>query len=77
MERQLCEPQVLTADFSKPEVCECAVLWSCVLALAASLNVYNSSAVLSFPPQAPLQIHITMMALDAFQEQQKRLPKIG
>ncbi|XP_029000723.1 ubiquitin-like modifier-activating enzyme 6 [Betta splendens] len=45
MERQLCEPQVLTPDFSKPE--------------------------------APLQIHAAMLALDAFQEQHSRLPNTG
>ncbi|XP_070839263.1 ubiquitin-like modifier-activating enzyme 6 [Chaetodon trifascialis] len=45
MERQLCDPQVLTPDFSKPE--------------------------------APLQIHAAMLALDAFQEQLSRLPNIG
>ncbi|XP_071385741.1 ubiquitin-like modifier-activating enzyme 6 [Centroberyx affinis] len=45
MERQLCDPQVLTPDFSKPE--------------------------------APLQIHAAMLALDTFQEQHSRLPSIG
>ncbi|XP_067106739.1 ubiquitin-like modifier-activating enzyme 6 [Osmerus mordax] len=45
MERQLCEPHVLTPDFSKPE--------------------------------APLQIHAAMLALDNFQEQHGRLPSIG
>lgn len=45
MERQLCDPQVLTPDFSKPE--------------------------------APLQIHAAMLALDSFQEQHSRLPNIG
>lgn len=45
MERQLCDPQVLTPDFSKPE--------------------------------APLQIHAAMLALDTFQEQHSRLPNIG
>ncbi|KAL2098219.1 hypothetical protein ACEWY4_007426 [Coilia grayii] len=45
MERQLCNPQVLTADFSKPD--------------------------------APLQIHATMLALDTFQDQHRRLPNIG
>ncbi|XP_029287138.1 ubiquitin-like modifier-activating enzyme 6 [Cottoperca gobio] len=45
MERQLCDPQVLTPDFSKPE--------------------------------APLQIHAAMCALDTFQEQHSRLPNIG
>uniref|UniRef100_A0A667YQ29 Ubiquitin like modifier activating enzyme 6 n=1 Tax=Myripristis murdjan TaxID=586833 RepID=A0A667YQ29_9TELE len=42
MEKQLCDPQVLTPDFSKPE--------------------------------APLQIHTAMLALDSFQEQHSRLP---
>uniref|UniRef100_A0A3Q4HVX8 E1 ubiquitin-activating enzyme n=1 Tax=Neolamprologus brichardi TaxID=32507 RepID=A0A3Q4HVX8_NEOBR len=42
LERQLCEPRVLTPDFSKPE--------------------------------APLQIHAGMLALDTFQEQHSRLP---
>lgn len=45
MEKQLCDPQVLTPDFSKPE--------------------------------APLQIHAAMLALDSFQEQNGRLPNIG
>ncbi|XP_026159783.1 ubiquitin-like modifier-activating enzyme 6 isoform X2 [Mastacembelus armatus] len=45
IERQLCDPQVLTPDFSKPE--------------------------------APLQIHAAMLALDTFQEQHSRLPSIG
>ncbi|CAM9101468.1 unnamed protein product [Lampetra planeri] len=45
MARQLCDPQVLTPDFSKPE--------------------------------APLQIHAAMLALDAFREQHSRLPNIG
>uniref|UniRef100_A0AAQ5Z1D7 E1 ubiquitin-activating enzyme n=1 Tax=Amphiprion ocellaris TaxID=80972 RepID=A0AAQ5Z1D7_AMPOC len=45
MEQQLCDPQVLTPDFSKPE--------------------------------APLQIHAAMLALDTFQEQHSRLPNIG
>ncbi|XP_042341101.1 ubiquitin-like modifier-activating enzyme 6 [Plectropomus leopardus] len=45
IERQLCDPQVLTPDFSKPE--------------------------------APLQIHAAMLALDIFQEQHSRLPNIG
>ncbi|XP_056135964.1 ubiquitin-like modifier-activating enzyme 6 [Lampris incognitus] len=45
MERQLCDPKVLTPDFSKPD--------------------------------APLQIHAAMLALDTFQEQQSRLPNIG
>ncbi|XP_035515300.1 ubiquitin-like modifier-activating enzyme 6 [Morone saxatilis] len=45
IERQLCDPQVLTPDFSKPE--------------------------------APLQIHAAMLALDTFQEQHSRLPNIG
>ncbi|KAI3353250.1 hypothetical protein L3Q82_019783, partial [Scortum barcoo] len=45
LERQLCDPQVLTPDFSKPE--------------------------------APLQIHAAMLALDNFQEQHGRLPNIG
>ncbi|KAJ8000486.1 hypothetical protein DPEC_G00180630 [Dallia pectoralis] len=45
MEHQLCEPQVLTPDLSKPE--------------------------------APLQIHAAMLALDAFQEEHHRLPNIG
>uniref|UniRef100_A0A4W6BQN0 Ubiquitin-like modifier-activating enzyme 6 n=1 Tax=Lates calcarifer TaxID=8187 RepID=A0A4W6BQN0_LATCA len=39
IERQLCDPQVMTPDFSKPE--------------------------------APLQIHAAMLALDTFQEQHK------
>ncbi|XP_038569435.1 ubiquitin-like modifier-activating enzyme 6 [Micropterus salmoides] len=43
--RQLCDPQVLTPDYSKPE--------------------------------APLQIHAAMLALDDFQEQHSRLPNIG
>uniref|UniRef100_UPI0037E7A066 ubiquitin-like modifier-activating enzyme 6 n=1 Tax=Semicossyphus pulcher TaxID=241346 RepID=UPI0037E7A066 len=45
LETQLCDPQVLTPDFSKPE--------------------------------APLQIHAAMLALDSFQEQHSRLPNIG
>lgn len=45
LERQLCDPQVLTPDFSKPE--------------------------------APLQIHAAMLALDTFQEQHSRLPNTG
>lgn len=45
IERQLCDPQVLTPDFSKPE--------------------------------APLQIHAAMLALDTFQEQHSRLPNTG
>ncbi|CAL8331686.1 unnamed protein product [Merluccius merluccius] len=45
MEKQLCDPQVLIPDFSKPE--------------------------------APLQIHAAMLALDTFQEQQGRMPNIG
>uniref|UniRef100_A0A3P8UXM3 Ubiquitin-like modifier-activating enzyme 6 n=1 Tax=Cynoglossus semilaevis TaxID=244447 RepID=A0A3P8UXM3_CYNSE len=45
MEMQLCDPQVLIPDLSKPE--------------------------------APLQIHAAMLALDAFQEQHSRLPNIG
>uniref|UniRef100_A0A3B4EVK9 Ubiquitin-like modifier-activating enzyme 6 n=1 Tax=Pundamilia nyererei TaxID=303518 RepID=A0A3B4EVK9_9CICH len=45
LERQLCEPRVLTPDFSKPE--------------------------------APLQIHAGMLALDTFQEQHSRLPNTG
>ncbi|KAM8842012.1 ubiquitin-like modifier-activating enzyme 6 [Synchiropus picturatus] len=45
IEKQLCDPQVLTPDFSKPE--------------------------------APLQIHVAMLALDTFQEQNRRLPHIG
>uniref|UniRef100_A0A667Y6N1 Ubiquitin like modifier activating enzyme 6 n=1 Tax=Myripristis murdjan TaxID=586833 RepID=A0A667Y6N1_9TELE len=45
MEKQLCDPQVLTPDFSKPE--------------------------------APLQIHTAMLALDSFQEQHSRLPSTG
>lgn len=45
LERQLCDPQVLTPDLSKPE--------------------------------APLQIHAAMLALDTFQEQHSRLPDIG
>uniref|UniRef100_A0A7N6C3E3 E1 ubiquitin-activating enzyme n=1 Tax=Anabas testudineus TaxID=64144 RepID=A0A7N6C3E3_ANATE len=45
IERQMCDPQVLTPDFSKPE--------------------------------APLQIHAAMLALDTFQEQHSRLPNIG
>ncbi|XP_058497315.1 ubiquitin-like modifier-activating enzyme 6 [Solea solea] len=45
IERQLCDPQFLTPDFSKPE--------------------------------APLQIHVAMIALDTFQEQHGRLPNIG
>ncbi|XP_069023197.1 ubiquitin-like modifier-activating enzyme 6 [Embiotoca jacksoni] len=45
IERQLCDPQVLTPDFSKPE--------------------------------APLQIHAALLALDTFQEQHSRLPNIG
>nr|XP_046269244.1 ubiquitin-like modifier-activating enzyme 6 [Scatophagus argus]XP_046269252.1 ubiquitin-like modifier-activating enzyme 6 [Scatophagus argus] len=45
MQRQLCDPQLLTPDFSKPE--------------------------------APLQIHAAMLALDTFQEQHSRLPNIG
>ncbi|XP_045903034.1 ubiquitin-like modifier-activating enzyme 6 [Micropterus dolomieu] len=43
--RQLCDPQVLTPDYSKPE--------------------------------APLQIHAAMLALDDFQEKHSRLPNIG
>ncbi|KAM4585473.1 ubiquitin-like modifier-activating enzyme 6 [Odontesthes bonariensis] len=45
LEQQLCDPQVLIPDFSKPE--------------------------------APLQIHAAMLALDTFQEQHCRLPNIG
>ncbi|KAF3687627.1 Ubiquitin-like modifier-activating enzyme 6 [Channa argus] len=45
IEKQLCDPQVLTPDFSKP--------------------------------QAPLQIHAAMLALDSFQEQHSRLPNTG
>ncbi|KAG7238375.1 hypothetical protein INR49_030882 [Caranx melampygus] len=45
IEKQLCDPQVLTPDFSKPD--------------------------------APLQIHAAMLALDTFQEQHSRLPNIG
>ncbi|XP_062285268.1 ubiquitin-like modifier-activating enzyme 6 isoform X2 [Scomber scombrus] len=45
LERHLCDPQVLTPDFSKPE--------------------------------APLQIHAAMLALDTFQEQHSRLPNTG
>uniref|UniRef100_A0A4W6BMX9 Ubiquitin like modifier activating enzyme 6 n=1 Tax=Lates calcarifer TaxID=8187 RepID=A0A4W6BMX9_LATCA len=45
IERQLCDPQVMTPDFSKPE--------------------------------APLQIHAAMLALDTFQEQHSRLPNTG
>lgn len=45
LEQQLCEPRVLTPDFSKPE--------------------------------APLQIHAGMLALDTFQEQHSRLPNTG
>lgn len=30
-----------------------------------------------FTPQAPLQIHAAMLALDSFQEQNGRLPNIG
>ncbi|XP_017263438.1 ubiquitin-like modifier-activating enzyme 6 [Kryptolebias marmoratus] len=45
LEQQLCDPQVLIPDFSKPE--------------------------------APLQIHAAMLALDRFQEQHCRLPNIG
>ncbi|TNN78744.1 Ubiquitin-like modifier-activating enzyme 6 [Liparis tanakae] len=45
LEKQLCDPQFLTPDFSKPE--------------------------------APLQIHAAMMALDSFQEQHSRLPNAG
>ncbi|KAM6939967.1 ubiquitin-like modifier-activating enzyme 6 [Xenentodon cancila] len=45
LEQQLCDPQVLTPDLSKPE--------------------------------APLQIHAAMLALDTFQEQHCRLPNIG
>uniref|UniRef100_A0A8C2W878 Ubiquitin-like modifier-activating enzyme 6 n=1 Tax=Cyclopterus lumpus TaxID=8103 RepID=A0A8C2W878_CYCLU len=45
LEKQLCDPHVLTPDFSKPE--------------------------------APLQIHAAMMALDTFQEQLSRLPNAG
>ncbi|KAG7263534.1 hypothetical protein CRUP_013090 [Coryphaenoides rupestris] len=45
MEKQLCDPQVLIPDFSKPE--------------------------------APLQIHAAMLALDTFQEQQGRMPNVG
>lgn len=45
LERQLCDPRVLTPDFSKPE--------------------------------APLQIHAGMLALDTFQEQHSRLPNTG
>ncbi|CAG5940714.1 unnamed protein product [Menidia menidia] len=45
LEQQLCDPQVLIPDFSKPE--------------------------------APLQIHAAMVALDAFQEQNCRLPNVG
>ncbi|KAK2816994.1 hypothetical protein Q5P01_025185 [Channa striata] len=45
IEKQLCDPQVLTPDFSKPE--------------------------------APLQIHAAMLALDTFQEQHSRLPNTG
>ncbi|KAJ3614297.1 hypothetical protein NHX12_017871 [Muraenolepis orangiensis] len=45
MEKQLCNPQVLIPDFSKPE--------------------------------APLQIHAAMLALDTFQEQHGRMPNIG
>uniref|UniRef100_A0A671UDF8 Ubiquitin-like modifier-activating enzyme 6 n=1 Tax=Sparus aurata TaxID=8175 RepID=A0A671UDF8_SPAAU len=44
MEQQLCDPKLLTPDFSKPE--------------------------------APLQIHAAMLALDTFQEQHGRLPNI-
>lgn len=45
MGKQLCDPQVLIPDLSKPE--------------------------------APLQIHIIMLALDSFLEQHNRLPDIG
>ncbi|XP_071359280.1 ubiquitin-like modifier-activating enzyme 6 [Trachinotus anak] len=45
IEKQLCDPQVLIPDFSKPE--------------------------------APLQIHAAMLALDTFQEQHSRLPNVG
>ncbi|KAF7666213.1 hypothetical protein LDENG_00114640 [Lucifuga dentata] len=45
IERQLCNPQVLTPDFSKPE--------------------------------APLQTHAAMLALDNFQEHHGRLPNTG
>lgn len=45
LERQLCDPQVMIPDLSKPE--------------------------------APLQIHVAMLALDTFQEQHSRLPNIG
>ncbi|XP_063332395.1 ubiquitin-like modifier-activating enzyme 6 [Pelmatolapia mariae] len=45
LEQQLCDPRVLTPDFSKPE--------------------------------APLQIHAGMLALDTFQEQHSRLPNTG
>ncbi|XP_074486264.1 ubiquitin-like modifier-activating enzyme 6 [Sebastes fasciatus] len=45
IEQQLCDPQVLTPDLSKPE--------------------------------APLQIHAAMLALDAFQEQNSKLPNTG
>lgn len=45
LEKQLCDPQVLVPDLSKPE--------------------------------APLQIHSAMLALENFQEQHSRLPNIG
>uniref|UniRef100_A0A665WSR6 Ubiquitin-like modifier-activating enzyme 6 n=1 Tax=Echeneis naucrates TaxID=173247 RepID=A0A665WSR6_ECHNA len=45
IEKQLCDPQVLIPDLSKPE--------------------------------APLQIHAAMLALDTFQEQHGRLPNTG
>uniref|UniRef100_A0A672IL17 Ubiquitin like modifier activating enzyme 6 n=1 Tax=Salarias fasciatus TaxID=181472 RepID=A0A672IL17_SALFA len=45
LEQQLCDPQVLIPDFSKPE--------------------------------APLQIHAAMLALETFQEQHSRLPNVG
>ncbi|XP_072319918.1 ubiquitin-like modifier-activating enzyme 6 [Eucyclogobius newberryi] len=44
MEKQLCDPQVVIPDFSKPE--------------------------------APLQIHVAMLALDSFQQLHSRLPDI-
>lgn len=45
MAQQLCDPQILIPDFSKPE--------------------------------APLQIHSAMLALDIFQDQHSRLPNVG
>lgn len=70
MEQQLSDPQLLTPDFSKPEVRITAFL-------IAKEHIQTPVLIHVSFNQVPLQLHAIMLALDAFLEQHGRLPNIG